>query len=114
MAAAPRPLSSSDSRQPLLWCPKRISQGARYQQEIALDHLFADVSEFVQVCMHPGHVRHVIDRAFKTALTMRGVATIIVPEDVQEEKAQPAPPKEHGASAWGPIVLSTTERTAMP
>ncbi|MEU4248419.1 thiamine pyrophosphate-requiring protein [Amycolatopsis sp. NPDC026612] len=76
---------------------KRTAQGAHYQQEIALENLFADVSEFVQVCMHPGQVRHVIDRAFKTALTMRGVATIIVPEDIQEEKAQPAPPKEHGS-----------------
>jgi pyruvate dehydrogenase (quinone) len=76
---------------------KRISQGAHYQQEIALENLFADVSEFVQICMHPAQVRHVIDRAFKTALTMNGVATIIVPEDIQEEKAQPAPPKEHGA-----------------
>ncbi|MEU0529018.1 thiamine pyrophosphate-requiring protein [Amycolatopsis tolypomycina] len=76
---------------------KRTAQGAHYQQEIALEHLFADVSEFVQVCMHPGQVRHVIDRAFKTALTMRGVATIIIPEDIQEEKAQPSPPKEHGS-----------------
>ncbi len=76
---------------------KRISQGGHYQQEIALDNLFADVSEFVQVCMHPAQVRHVIDRAFKTALTTRGVATVIIPEDVQEESAQPAPPKEHGA-----------------
>jgi pyruvate dehydrogenase (quinone) len=76
---------------------KRISQGAHYQQEIFLEHLFADVSEFVQVCMHPAQVRHVIDRAFKTALTQRGVATVIIPEDIQEEKAQPAPPKEHGA-----------------
>jgi pyruvate dehydrogenase (quinone) len=76
---------------------KRTAQGAHFQQEIALEHLFADVSEFVQVCMHPGQVRHVIDRAFKTALTMRGVATIIIPEDIQEEKAQPSPPKEHGS-----------------
>ncbi|NKQ57794.1 thiamine pyrophosphate-requiring protein [Amycolatopsis sp. K13G38] len=76
---------------------KRISQGTHYQQEVALEHLFADVSEFVQVCMHPAQVRHVIDRAFKTALTTRSVATVIIPEDIQEEKAQPAPPKTHGA-----------------
>ncbi|MGW4589706.1 thiamine pyrophosphate-requiring protein [Amycolatopsis thermoflava] len=76
---------------------KRISLGAHYQQEIALENLFADVSEFVQVCTQPAQMRHLIDRAFKTALTTRGVATIIVPVDVQEEKAVPAPPKEHGA-----------------
>ena len=76
---------------------KRISLGAGYQQEIDLDHLFADVSEFVQVVMHPAQARHIIDRAFKTALTHRGVCTVIIPEDVQEEPAQPSPPKMHGA-----------------
>ncbi|EHR49373.1 thiamine pyrophosphate-dependent enzyme, possible carboligase or decarboxylase [Saccharomonospora marina XMU15] len=76
---------------------KRISQGAHYQQEIHLENLFSDVSEFLQTCMHPGQVRHVVDRAFKTALTTRGVATIIVPVDLQEEQAQDAPPKTHGA-----------------
>jgi pyruvate dehydrogenase (quinone) len=76
---------------------KRISLGALYQQEVDLGQLFADVSEFCQVVMHPAQARHVIDRAFKTALTHRGVATIIIPEDVQEEEAQPSPPKTHGA-----------------
>lgn len=75
----------------------RLSQGTHYQQEVALENLFADVSEFLQICMHPGQVRHVIDRAFKTALTARGVATVIVPEDVQEAEAMPSPPKEHGS-----------------
>jgi pyruvate dehydrogenase (quinone) len=76
---------------------KRISQGAHYQQEVALDTLFADVSEFCQVIMHPAQARHVIDRAFKTALTFRSVATIIIPDDIQEEQAVPSPPKMHGA-----------------
>ena len=76
---------------------KRISLGASFQQEIDLDHLFADVSEFCEVVMAPAQARHVIDRAFKTALTRRGVSTVIIPEDVQEEDAQPSPPKEHGA-----------------
>ncbi|WP_330342703.1 thiamine pyrophosphate-requiring protein [Streptomyces sp. NBC_00557] len=76
---------------------KRLSLGAHYQQEIPLARLFADVSEFCQMVVHPGQARHVIDRAFKTALTRRGVATIIIPEDIQEEKAQPSPPKTHGS-----------------
>jgi pyruvate dehydrogenase (quinone) len=76
---------------------KRISLGALYQQEIDLDHLFADVSEFVQVVMHPAQLRHVLDRAFKTALTHRGVATVVIPEDVQEEPAEPSAPRMHGA-----------------
>lgn len=76
---------------------KRLAQGTHYQQEVALETLFADVSEYCQICMHPGQVRHVIDRAFKTALTTRSVATIIIPEDVQESEAMPSPPKEHGS-----------------
>src|SRR5207248_2616098 len=81
-----------------------------YQQEVALDNLLADVSEFCQTVMHPAQARHVIDRAFKTALTRRGVSTVIIPDDIQEEEAQPAPPKMHGAvyssSGWSrPRVL---------
>ncbi|GII92271.1 thiamine pyrophosphate-requiring protein [Sinosporangium siamense] len=76
---------------------KRMSLGAHYQQEVDLVTLFKDVSEYVEVCMIPAQARHLVDRALKTALTTRGVATIIVPEDVQESPAEPSPPKEHGA-----------------
>src|SRR5256885_835938 len=48
----------------------------------------------------------VIDRAFKTALSTRGVSTIIIPEDIQEAEAAPSPPKGHGAVyssvGWSP------------
>ncbi|UGY91822.1 thiamine pyrophosphate-requiring protein [Streptomyces gobiensis] len=76
---------------------KRLCLGSGYQQEVALEQLFADVSEFCQMVVHPGQARHVIDRAFKTALTMRGPSVIIIPEDIQEEDAQPSPPKTHGS-----------------
>jgi pyruvate dehydrogenase (quinone) len=76
---------------------KRLCLGSHYQQEIALEQLFSDVSEFCQMVVHPAQARHVIDRAFKTALTTRSVATIIIPEDIQEEDAQPSPPKTHGS-----------------
>lgn len=76
---------------------KRLCLGSAYQQEIALDRLFADVSAYCETIVHPAQARHVIDRAFKTALTARSVATIIIPEDVQEEEAQPSPPKKHGS-----------------
>jgi pyruvate dehydrogenase (quinone) len=76
---------------------KRISLGAAYQQEIDPALLFRDVSEFVETCMHPAQARQLIDRACKVALSRRGVATIIFPEDVQEEQAQPSPPRIHGA-----------------
>ena len=76
---------------------KRFSLGAGFQQEIDPTVLFSDVSEFVQTCMHPAQARQLVDRACKVALSQRTVATIIFPVDVQEEKAQPSPPRTHGA-----------------
>ncbi len=76
---------------------KRLSMGAHYQQEVDLDALFKDVSVFVNTCAHPAQARHLVDRAIKCALTDRGVATIIFPEDVQEEDAMPSPPRSHGS-----------------
>jgi pyruvate dehydrogenase (quinone) len=76
---------------------KRISLGAEYQQEVDLQVLFKDVSESVQTCMEAGQARHLVDGAIRTALDRRGVATIILPNDVQEEAAVPSPPREHGA-----------------
>jgi pyruvate dehydrogenase (quinone) len=76
---------------------KRMSLGSSYQQEVDLQTLFKDVSEFVQVCMEPAQARHLVDRAVRVALARRGVTTIVIPNDVQEEKAVPSPPREHGA-----------------
>ena len=76
---------------------KRISLGAEYQQEVDLQVLFKDVSEFVQVCMEPAQARHLVDRAVRIAQDRPGVCTLIVPNDVQEEKAVESPPREHGA-----------------
>jgi pyruvate dehydrogenase (quinone) len=76
---------------------KRMSLGAEYQQEVDLQVLFKDVSEFVQVCMEPAQARHLVDRAVRIALDRKGVTTLIVPNDVQEEKAVESPPREHGA-----------------
>ena len=76
---------------------KRMSLGAEYQQEVDLQVLFKDVSEFVQVCMEPAQARHLVDRAVRIAQDRQGVCTLIVPNDVQEEKAVESPPREHGA-----------------
>ncbi|MDR7300222.1 thiamine pyrophosphate-requiring protein [Haloactinomyces albus] len=77
---------------------KRVSLGSNYQQEVDLTTLFRDVSEFVQVCMEPAQARMLVDRAIKTALTRRGVATLIFPGDVQEEEAVTSPPRMHGST----------------
>jgi len=76
---------------------KRISLGAEYQQEVDLQVLFKDVSVFVNTCTHPAQARHLVDRAIRCALSERGVATIIFPNDVQEEKAVESPPRVHGS-----------------
>jgi pyruvate dehydrogenase (quinone) len=76
---------------------KRISLGVHYQQEVDLNTLFKDVSEFVNTCTHPAQARQLIDRGIRTALAERGVATLIFPSDVQEEDAMGSPPRQHGA-----------------
>jgi pyruvate dehydrogenase (quinone) len=76
---------------------KRVSLGAEYQQEVDLQTLFKDVSEYVQYCMEPAQARHLVDSALRHALDRRGVATIIFPNDVQEEKAVESPPRAHGS-----------------
>src|SRR5436853_5326682 len=64
---------------------KTMSLGANYQQEVDLQTLFKDVaSEFVQYCMSPPALRHLIDRAVKVAKASRSVTCVIVPEDIQE------------------------------
>ncbi len=73
----------------------RLAMGGSYQQEVDLQSLFKDVaSEYVQTAMAPGQIRHLIDRAFRIALSERTVTCIIVPNDLQEVKAA-EPPRKH-------------------
>jgi pyruvate dehydrogenase (quinone) len=74
----------------------RTTLGGSYQQEVDLAALFSDVAAFVETAVHPAQVRHLVDRAFRTALSQRSVACVIVPTDVQEADAVAAPPHEHG------------------
>jgi pyruvate dehydrogenase (quinone) len=74
-----------------------MSLGSDYQQEVDLQTLFKDVSEYVQTCTTPAQARHLVDRAVRIALDERGVTTLVFPNDVQEEDAVEAPPREHGA-----------------
>ena len=64
------------------------AMGGDYQQEVDLQNLFKDVAHnFVTTVMTPSSVRHAIDRAFRVALSERCVTCVIVPKDLQEEKA---------------------------
>ena len=91
----------------------RAALGGHYQQEVDLAALFKDVAgAFVQQVSVPAQVRHLIDRAMRTAMAERRVTCIIVPNDIQELAAVPVPPHEHGTVHSGigyarPSILPT-------
>jgi pyruvate dehydrogenase (quinone) len=71
--------------------------GGNYQQEVDLQTLFKDVaSEYVVFVSKPEQMRHAVDRAVRIAKSERTVTCIIIPNDVQSEKAVPQPPHAHG------------------
>ncbi len=71
--------------------------GGHYQQELDLPAMFKDVAgAFVQQASAPAQVRHLIDRAIRTALGQRAVTAIILPNDLQEMEYS-EPPRAHGA-----------------
>jgi pyruvate dehydrogenase (quinone) len=85
----------------------RAALGGSYQQETDLASLFKDVAhEFVHTAMEPTQIRHLVDRAFRTALAERTVTCLIVPNDLQEEDAVEEPPHAHGtihsSPGWSP------------
>jgi len=62
--------------------------GGEYQQEVDLQNLFKDVAHnYVTTVTAPSSVRHAIDRAFRIAISEKCVTCVIVPKDLQEEKA---------------------------
>src|SRR6266513_3384084 len=64
------------------------AMGGEYQQEVDLQNLFKDVAHnYVTTVTTPAAVRHAIDRAFRIALSEKCVTCVIVPKDLQEEKA---------------------------
>ncbi len=69
--------------------------GGHYQQEVDLPSLFKDVaSEYVTMITHPQQLPMAVDRAVRIAAAERCVTCLILPNDVQEEEAQPRPPQE--------------------
>jgi pyruvate dehydrogenase (quinone) len=75
----------------------QLSLGGNYQQEVDLPVLFKDVAhEYVHMATKPGQVRHLVDRAMRIAKAERTVTCLILPNDLQEEAAEPDPPHEHG------------------
>ncbi len=89
-----------------------MALGGSYQQEVDLQVLFRDVSEYSYTIASASATRHVVDRAFRTAMGMRSPATIIFPKDLQEEKYE-EPPRKHNTLHSGvgysrPMVVPQT------
>src|SRR5436309_11353870 len=57
--------------------------GTSYQQEVSLDRLYEDVTEYNQVVMNPAQMPSLVDIAIRTAYARRGVAHLSFPNDVQ-------------------------------
>jgi pyruvate dehydrogenase (quinone) len=75
--------------------------GTGYQQEVALDRLYADVAEYDMMISNPVQIPAVVDLAIRTAYARRGVAHITVPNDIQVADAD-ADPWQHVAPAAAP------------
>jgi pyruvate dehydrogenase (quinone) len=74
----------------------RTAMGGHYQQEVDLNSAFKDVAgAFVQQAMVPAQMRHLVDRAMRTAMGERRVTALIVPNDLPEEPYED-PPHAHG------------------
>jgi pyruvate dehydrogenase (quinone) len=58
--------------------------GTRYQQDVDLVKVFADVAAYNERVMGPAHVCNVVDEAVKTAIARRTVAHITIPKDIQD------------------------------
>ena len=75
--------------------------GTGYQQEVALDKLYADVAEYDQMIYNPVQLPALVDIAIRTAYARRGVAHLTVPNDIQVADAD-ADPWQHVAPAAPP------------
>ena len=78
----------------------RSALGASYQQEVDLQNLFADVTDYVITAVVPEQVRTCIDRAVRIAQNKRAVTCVILPNDLQELDYEDAP-MIHGATHTG-------------
>lgn len=74
----------------------RAALGGHYQQELDLVSMFKDVAgAFVQQASVPSQVRHLVDRAVRTAIGERRVTALILPNDLQDAEYKP-PQRAHG------------------
>jgi pyruvate dehydrogenase (quinone) len=81
--------------------------GTGYQQEVGLDKLYADLTEYNQMIYNPAQLPGVVDTAVRTAYARRGVAHLTFPNDVQVADAGADPlSRIHKNHPTRPISIS--------
>src|SRR6266705_3140171 len=88
--------------------------GTRYQQEVDLLSLFKDVAVYNQQILGAGHVRALVDAGCRAALSLRGVAHITCPVDLQEQAVKDDEPSQkkvegHTSDVWRPPTVVPCE-----
>jgi pyruvate dehydrogenase (quinone) len=78
--------------------------GTGYQQEVALDRLYADLTEYDQMIYNPAQLPGVVDIAIRTAYARRGVAHLTFPNDIQVADAD--------ADPWAHVAPASPPRTS--
>ena len=84
--------------------------GTRYQQEVDLLSLFKDVALYNQQILGAGHVRALVDAGCRAALSLKGVAHLSCPVDLQVQPVgadHPSPKKVEGhtSDVWQPPIV---------
>lgn len=88
--------------------------GTGYQQEVMLDKLYEDVTEYNLVVDNPAQLPGVVDIAIRTAMTRKGVAHLTLPNDVQVADAD-LDPYQHVGPAKPPVSSPNTfESSGLP
>ena len=94
----------------------QTAQGGGYYQEIDLGALLSDVTGYLAEVKDPSQVRHVVDRACRSALADRTPSAIVLPSDVLEQAAVVEPPDAHGyyhTSAVPSSAITTPPEAAL-
>jgi pyruvate dehydrogenase (quinone) len=88
--------------------------GMRYQQEVDPLSLFKDVAVYNQQVLGAGHVRSLLDAGCRAALSLKGVAHISCPVDLQDQPVNDDQPsmknvEGHTSGVWQPPIVVPTE-----
>jgi pyruvate dehydrogenase (quinone) len=88
--------------------------GMRYQQEVDLLSLFKDVAVYNQQVLGAGHVGSLVDAGCRAALSLKGVAHISCPVDLQDQPVKDDHPsmkqvEGHTSDVWQPPIVVPTE-----